>query len=139
MLQSQTVLHLLQQSMFAEQMVCSMSTQLFHIPQTRDLKGNREMHEHLVPASYHRVTAIGSAGRLANGQYHESIVMTLMACVENANKEDQQVMKWLFEMKNSAPTSFQPFIQEIIQWQEQTEYYLALVQQEINKVWEHVQ
>jgi hypothetical protein len=58
------VLSLLQQSLYAEEIVCSMSTQLFHIPKTKDLKGNREMHNHLVPASYHRVTAVGSAHRL---------------------------------------------------------------------------
>jgi len=55
------ILILLQRSLYAEEMVCAMSSQLFHIPQTKDLKGSSEMHNHLVPASYHRVTAVGSA------------------------------------------------------------------------------
>jgi hypothetical protein len=41
-----SVIELLNQSLYAEKMVCSMSTQLFHIPTTQNLEGNPEMHEH---------------------------------------------------------------------------------------------
>lgn len=41
-----SVLELLNRSLYAEQIVCSMSTQLFHIPATGNLEGNPEMHEH---------------------------------------------------------------------------------------------
>lgn len=70
----QSVVTELYRSLYGEQMVCSMSTQLFHIPETKDLKGNAEMHTHLIPASYHRVTATGSAQRLLNGESAPSIV-----------------------------------------------------------------
>jgi hypothetical protein len=124
-----SVLELLNRSLYGEQMVCSMSTQLFHIPATENLKGNPEMHEHLVPASYHRVTAVGSAHRLQNGEYHDSIIKTLSSCVRSGLREDQEVMKWLHVMRENAPNEFKPFIQNIISWQQKTEQSLSSAHQ----------
>jgi hypothetical protein len=124
-----TVIELLNQSLNAEKMVCSMSTQLFHITTTQNLRGNPEMHEHLVPASYHRVTAVGSAQRLQNGEYHDSIINTLISCVNSALREDQEVMKWLHIMRDNAPNDFKPFIQNIVSWQQQTEQSITSAQQ----------
>ncbi|PLR96867.1 hypothetical protein [Bacillus sp. T33-2] len=118
------VLSLLRQSLFAEEMVCAMSSELFHIPQTQNLQGNREMHNHLVPASYHRVTATGSAQRLKNGEQRQSVVETLAACIINASAQDQQVREGLAVMYENADTEFKPFIQLIIRWQQQAESYL---------------
>ncbi|HZG59243.1 MAG TPA: hypothetical protein VEY68_01785 [Anoxybacillus sp.] len=119
------ILILLQKSLYAEEMVCSMSTQLFHIPKTKDLKGNREMHNHLVPASYHRVTAVGSAQRLANGEQQPSIVETMTDCIINAENQDKKVRDGLKIMEENATPEFKPFIKLIIQWQNQAESYLA--------------
>lgn len=121
----------LQKSLYAEQMVCSMSTQLFHIPETENLQGNREMHEHLVRASYHRVTATGSAVRLQTGPYHESIRKTLVSCIRNARKEDAGVREGLRVMYGNADDRVKPFIREIQQWQVQAEQYLAAAGQEL--------
>ncbi len=111
-------------SLNGEQMVCSMSTQLFHIPQTSDLQGNEEMHTHLVPASYHRVTAVGSAERLLNGEYHPSIVETMISCMQSAEQRDRNVRAGLMVMRDAAPASFKPFIENIIRWQDVTEMHL---------------
>lgn len=118
------ILNLLNQSLYAEEMVCAMSSELFHIPKTKDLKGNREMHNHLVPASYHRVTAVGSSQRLVNGEQQQSIIETLMACITNAKKEDKKVREGLKTMEENASPEFKPFIKVIIQWQGQAEAYL---------------
>jgi hypothetical protein len=118
------ILMLLQQSLYAEQMVCAMSSQLFYIPATKDLEGNREMHNHLVPASYHRVTAVGSAQRLSNGEQQQSIVETMTACIMNAEKQDKKVRDGLKIMEENATQEFKPFIKLIIQWQKQAESYL---------------
>jgi hypothetical protein len=123
------VVNALEQSLFAEQLVCSMGTQLFYIPETADLEGNPEMHNHLVPASYHRVTAVGSAVRLAHGEFHESIVQTLRSCIQSAKREDEEVMRWLRVMRDAAPADFKPFLEHIIQWQEQAELSLRAAQQ----------
>jgi hypothetical protein len=120
-----SVLQQLQQSLFAEEMVCAMSSQLFHIPATQDLKGNREMHQHLVPASYHRVTAVGSAYRLSAGEYQESIVATMVSCIQSATNQDREIKKWLFIMNDAAPQEYKPFIGQIIQWQNQAEFELT--------------
>lgn len=128
------VLQLLNQSLYGEEMVCSMSTQLYHIPATANLKGNGEMHNHLVPASYHRVTAAGSARRLQNGESHESIIKTLVSCVDNGLKQDQEVKKWLPVMRDNAPEEYKPFIQTIIDWQEQTEQSLSSAKRLLNQM-----
>ncbi len=125
------VLNSLQQSLYAEQMVCSMSTQLFHIPETRDLEGNEEMHSHLVPASYHRVTATGSAQRIVNGEREGSIFATLAACVQNASRRDEQVRRGLFVMRDAATPRYKPFIQTIIAWQERAEFHLQAARRQI--------
>ncbi|TFE23496.1 hypothetical protein E2980_19210 [Cohnella luojiensis] len=111
-------------SLYGEQMVCSMSTQLFHIPETKDLKGNAEMHTHLVPASYHRVTATGSALRLQNGESAPSIVETLINCIQNAEQRDRNVHAGLLVMRDAAPASYKQFVENIIRWQEYTELHL---------------
>ncbi|MGA9172664.1 MAG: hypothetical protein WBZ33_01615 [Thermoactinomyces sp.] len=116
-------------SLYGEQMVCSMSTQLFHIPETKDLKGNAEMHSHLIPASYHRVTAAGSAQRLLNGESAPSIVETLIACIQSAKKRDRNVRTGLYVMRDAAPTSYKPFIENIIRWQNYTELHLQNAKQ----------
>jgi isopenicillin N synthase-like dioxygenase len=119
------ILMLLRHSLYAEEMVCAMSSQLFHIPTTKDLKGNREMHSHLVPASYHRVTAVGSAQRLSNGEQQQSIVETMTACIMNAENQDKKVRDGLKIMEENATPEFRSFIKLIIQWQNQAESYLT--------------
>jgi hypothetical protein len=116
-------------SLYGEQMVCSMSTQLFHIPETKDLEGNTEMHTHLVPASYHRVTAAGSAQRLLNGESAPSIVETLAACIQNAEQRDRNVRAGLQVMRDTAPASYKSFIENIIRWQDYTQLHLQNAKQ----------
>ncbi|WP_370514494.1 hypothetical protein [Alteribacillus sp. YIM 98480] len=119
----------LNRSLYSEEMVCSMSTQLFYIPETENLQGNEEMHSHLVPASYHRVTASGSAERLMNGEYEPSIVQTLVNCIQNAEQRDRNVRNGLQVMRNAAPSSYKPFIENIIRWQDDAERYLQNTKQ----------
>lgn len=127
------VLNYLHQSLYAEQMVCALSSQLFHIPQTQNLMGNREMHEHLEEASYHRLTATGSAQRLSNGEFHDSIVKTLISCVRTADQEDQGVSKWLVVMQEAATIEYKPFVRNIIGWQELAERDLKAVEQQLRR------
>ncbi|UOE53362.1 hypothetical protein [Cytobacillus oceanisediminis] len=119
------ILTLLQQSLYAEEMVCSMSSELFHIPETKDLKGNAEMHNHLVPASYHRVTAVGCAHRLVNGEKRQSIIDTMAACIMNAENQDKKVREGLKTMEENAGPEYKAFISLIIRWQGQAENYLS--------------
>lgn len=116
-------------SLYSEQMVCSMSTQLFHIPEMKDLKGNKEMHTHLVPASYHRITAIGSAQRLLNGESEPSILKTLIVCLQNAKQRDRNVRTGLNIMRDAATASYKPFIENIIRWQDYAELHLEKAKQ----------
>lgn len=87
------------------------------------------MHTHLVPASYHRVTANGSAQRLLNGETAPSIVETLMACIQNSEQKDRSVHAGLLVMRNDAPSSYKPFIENIILWQNYAELHLQNAKQ----------
>ncbi|MGM0877789.1 MAG: hypothetical protein ACQEWV_24380 [Bacillota bacterium] len=118
------ILNLLQTSLYAEEMVCAMSSELFHIPQTKDLKGNNEMHSHLIPASYHRVTSVGSSRRLVNGEQQQSIIVTMVTCIVNAETQDKKVREGLNIMEENASPEFKSVIRVIIQWQAQAEAYL---------------
>lgn len=120
----QSVATELSRSLFDEQMVCSMSTQLFHIPETKDLQGNADMHTHLVPASYHRVTAAGSAQRLLSGETAPSIAETMMSCIQNAEQQDREVRAGLLVMLDAAPAAYKSFIDNIIRWQDSAESHL---------------
>jgi hypothetical protein len=115
------VLNSLLRSLHAEEMVCSMSSELYHIPQTQNLKGNNEMHNELVPASYHRISASGSARRLLNGEQQQSLIDTLVACIINAENRDKKVREGLIVMEENAAPDYKPFIKLIIQWQDQAE------------------
>jgi hypothetical protein len=117
----QSILDPLLQSLYAEEMVCSMSSELYHIPQTQDLKGNNEMHNNLVPASYHRISAVGSARRLLNGEQQQSLIDTLVACILNAEARDKKVREGLIVMEENVVPEYKQFINLIIQWQNQTE------------------
>ncbi len=85
------------------------------------------MHQHLVPASYHRVTAVGSALRLQNGEFEHSILLALKSCVSNALKEDEEVKKWLDVMYEEAPANYKTFMQQIIYMQDTKNYYTKAV------------
>ncbi|MBS4189508.1 hypothetical protein KHA94_04680 [Bacillus sp. FJAT-49705] len=118
------IMNLLHQSLSAEEIVCSMSSELYHIPQTKNLKGLDEMHSHLVPASYHRVSAAGSSRRLINSEQQQTIIATLIACILNAEARDKKVRAGLNIMEENASPDYKPFIKVIIQWQGQSEAYL---------------
>ncbi|PTM58938.1 hypothetical protein [Desmospora activa] len=125
----QSVVAELNRSMYGEEMVCSMSSQLFHIPETENLQGNAEMHSHLVPASYHRVTALGSARRLQSGESARSLMKTLTACIQNAERQDRDVRAGLQVMRNAAPAAYKTFVETIIRWQDYTELHLRNAKQ----------
>ncbi|GAA0329826.1 hypothetical protein GCM10008967_20390 [Bacillus carboniphilus] len=125
------ILQSLRQSLYAEEMVCAMSSELLHIPETKNLKGNNEMHSHLVPASYHRVTSVGSAQRLVNGENRKSIIDTMVACIINAETQDKGVREGLSVMEANANQELKSYIRLIIRWQEQAESSLQAAKQAV--------
>lgn len=129
----QPVLTELYNSLYGQQMVCSMSTELFHIPETQNLQGNSEMHASLVPASYHRVTAAGSAQRLVNGESAPTIIATLVACIQNAERLDRGVRSGLLVMRDAAPAAYKPVLEIIIRWQEHAESHLQKAKELTNQ------
>ncbi|WP_233144153.1 hypothetical protein [Lottiidibacillus patelloidae] len=115
-------------SLYAEQMVCALSSEFFHIDETKDLKGNGKMHQHLVPASYHRVTAVGSVIRILNGDKSDTVVKTLTSCINNAQRQDKGVVDGIEIMERNIPRKSRNQLRQIIQWQKAAEHYLKLAE-----------
>lgn len=78
------------------------------------------MHNHLVPASYHRVISVGSPRRLVNGEKKQSIITTMTACIINVENQDKKVHEGLMIMEENAGLEYKSLIRVIIQWQTQT-------------------
>jgi len=136
-----TVFSLLQQSLYAEGMVCSMSTQMLYTPETENLEGNNEMHNHLVPASYHRVTAWGTSYRLISGDSNQYMITTVVSCIKNAQTQDQGVSEGLQVMQENANEKWRPFVEQIIKWQDNAEATLSQAKQTLQamNVWDSEQ
>lgn len=92
------------------------------------------MHTHLVPASYHRITATGSAQRLLNGEREPSILKTLITCIQKAKQRDRNVRTGLNVMRNAATASYKPFIENIIRWQDDAELHLQNAEQFVMRI-----
>jgi hypothetical protein len=120
-------------SLYAEEMVCALSSELFHIAETKNLKGNGKMHQHLVPASYHRVTAIGSAMRLLQGDNADTVIKTLTSCIDNAQRQDKGVVDGLEIMEANISEKYSERMRQIVQWQKAAEHYLKLAEDETKK------
>lgn len=132
------ILSLLQQSLYAEGMVCSMSTQMLYTPETENLEGNDKMHNHLVPASYHRVTAWGTSYRLISSDGNPYMITTAVSCIKNAQRQDQGVREGLEIMQKNADEKWKPFVDQIIRWQDNAEATLAQAQETLQamNVWD---
>ncbi|SDZ83092.1 hypothetical protein SAMN05421743_101350 [Thalassobacillus cyri] len=128
------VLTLLQQSLYAEQMVCSYTSELYHIPETQNLTGLNDMHRQLIPASYHRVTATGSAQRLVNGEQQQTIINTLSACINNAAQRDEAVDKGLQVMEENINAEYKGAVQTAMQWQEYAKAYLSQAKEAVQNM-----
>ncbi|KIL43791.1 hypothetical protein [Jeotgalibacillus soli] len=89
------------------------------------------MHAALVPASYHRVTANGSAIRLLHGENAPSIIEALVYCIQKADGKDKDVTAGLQLMRDEATASYKPFMENILRWQEHAVMNLQNAKQRI--------
>lgn len=108
-------------SLYAEKMVCSMASQLHYIPEMANVNGLKETHDALVPASYHRVTAVGTGKRILQGDQHPSLWNVIEYCIRDAEKMDAAVRMGLNKMLAAAPSAYRGFVERIIEWQKHKE------------------
>ena len=111
----------LSNSLFAEEIVCSMASQLHYIPEMANVNGLKETHDALVPASYHRVTAVGTGNRILQGDQHPSLWNVIEYCIREGQKMDAAVRVGLNKMLAAAPDTYRGFVNQIIEWQKYKE------------------
>ena len=111
----------LSNSLYAEEMVCSMASQLHYIPETAQLSGLKETHDELIPASYHRVTAVGTGHRILQGDNAPTLWNVIEYCIREAQEKDAAVMVGLNKMFAAAPEAYRGFVNQIIEWQKYKE------------------
>ena len=111
----------LSNSLYAEEIVCSMASQLHYIPEMANLNGLKETHDALVPASYHRVTAVGTGNRILQGDQSLSLWQVIEYCIREAGVMDAAVRVGLNKMLAAAPYAYRGFVNQIIEWQQYKE------------------
>ena len=111
----------LSNSLFAEEIVCSMASQLHYIPEMANVNGLKETHDALVPASYHRVTAVGTGNRILQGDQHSSLWNVIEYCIREGQEMDTAVRVGLNKMLAAAPDAYRGFVNQIIEWQKYKE------------------
>lgn len=111
----------LSKSLYAEEIVCSMASQLHYFPETAHLNGLKETHDALIPASYHRVTAVGTGIRMLQGDDSPTLWNVIEYCIRDAQKMDAAVRVGLNKMIAAAPEAFRDFVNRIMEWQKYKE------------------
>ncbi|WP_069203048.1 hypothetical protein [Bacillus testis] len=113
-------------SLYAEEMVCSMASQLRYFPETAQLNGLEETHGSLVPASYHRVTAVGTGYRILQGDNAPTLWNVIEYCIREAQKMDAATRVGLNKMLAAAPETYRGFVNQIIEFQKNKENYFQM-------------
>ena len=108
-------------SLYAEEIVCSMASQLHYIPETANLNGLKETHDALVPASYHRVTAVGTGNRMLQGDQSPSLWQVIEYCIREAGEMDAAARAGMNKMLAAAPQAYKGFMNQMIEWQKYKE------------------
>ncbi len=83
------VLGHVERSIKAEQMFCSIATQMTFLPQFRYQAELKNVHRENYETSYHRNTAAGNLRRLLTGEFDEMLVLMTVECLIESRKHDK--------------------------------------------------
>ena len=114
----------LSRSLYGQQLVNSLTAQLLFITETANLNGLQETRAQLIPASYHRVTALGSALRVQRGDNAPTLFNVLENSINLAEQNDVGVRAGLDKLLAAAPPAYNEYTDSILQWQQYTENHL---------------
>lgn len=114
----------LSKSLYGQQLVNSLIAQLLFITETANLTGLKETHAQLIPASYHRVTALGSALRIQRGDAAPTLFNVLENSINMAEQNDTDVSAGLDRLLTVAPPAYNEYVDMVLQWQQYTSSHL---------------
>jgi hypothetical protein len=94
------VLGHIEESIHAEQVFCSIATQMTFLPQFKDQTDLETIHKENYETSYHRNTAAGNLARLVTGETDEMLILMTVECFVEAKNHDKAAGAALEELKN---------------------------------------
>lgn len=89
----QVILNHLEQSIHAEQFICSIVTEMKYMPPFKNQIALKKIHKENYQTSYHRNTADGNLKRLISGagQSEHQLVLMTVECFLEADEHDQNI------------------------------------------------
>ncbi|MCL6518081.1 hypothetical protein, partial [Alicyclobacillus sp.] len=111
------VLQHLEQSIHAEQVFCSIVTEMKFMPAFKDDPNLAEVHRQNYETSYHRNTAAGNLRRLlaGAGPSEEMLVLMTIECFVEAKRHDRQAEEALKAIRTESPAD-EGWIQAAERW-----------------------
>ncbi|MBX5436614.1 MAG: hypothetical protein IRZ33_05280 [Alicyclobacillaceae bacterium] len=122
------VLKYLKASIYAEQVFCSVTTEMRFFPAFAEQPAFRELHAENYETSYHRNTAAGNLIRLthAEPEYTEPnrrLVVTTIACCSQSREHDRRAEQALAALTASSAEE-RAFLDLAGKWHEHRKYWL---------------
>ncbi|GGE26523.1 hypothetical protein GCM10011571_30920 [Marinithermofilum abyssi] len=112
-------------SLRGEEALLTLSAQLSRLPATRALARQAELQEQNLRSTGCRMTAFGCLKRMAQGDWHESVIATLASSMVQGRKHDRIKRGYLLEMKRSAKGEVRTAVENMLDWVDYTETHLT--------------
>jgi hypothetical protein len=96
-----TVLSHIEASIQAEQIFCSIVTEMTYLPAFKDQPPLRQLHRENYETSYHRNTAAGNLQRFltGSGSSEERLILMTVECLLETHEHDRKAEDYLSQMK----------------------------------------
>ncbi|BCU82979.1 hypothetical protein JIR001_27620 [Polycladomyces abyssicola] len=118
------VQHALDQSISADETLSSICYQLRCSVFACDWDGWEEAHRECMLSNHYRLTASGCLKRMAMGDWHETLLMTLVQCLYLARRADRIKQGYFHRLCGSAPEGFRPTAELLLVWNRHAEAHL---------------
>lgn len=93
----------LMESVYAEQVFCSIVTEMKLMPQFQNQPALAGIHRENYETSYHRNTAVGNLSRLQAGEANVTLVLMTVECLAEAARHDNSAESSLGQMHAATP------------------------------------
>ena len=110
------------ESVHAEQVFCSLVSEMKYMPQFQSQPALAELHKENYETSYHRNTAVGNLSRLQAGEAHDLPVLMTIECLVETARHDRLGEKALAAIRAAAPED-QVWLRAAQNWHERREYW----------------
>ncbi len=120
-----TVLSHIEASIHAEQIFCSIVTEMTYLPAFQDQPPLRKLHSENYETSYHRNTAAGNLQRLltGSGSSEERLILMTVECLLEAREHDQKAEDYLSQIKPSSSADAR-WLEAAGKWQKRRKQHL---------------